>query len=246
MNTRRTAILKYLSRRGQAKVHELAEFADVSVVTMRQDLAVLEQEGFINRFHGGATLSESENISHRMSINYEKKRDIAMKAAELVESGDTILLESSSANALLARELAGRRIQVLSVNAFVARQIRPGDAAQVVMLGGLYQPESESLVGTLAKQCIESTYFSKAFLGIDGFTPDFGFTNRDMMRAEVATLIVSRCPQSYILADSSKFGHTGIARVCGLDDLAGVITNADLHDDYKSILRQGSAQLFLT
>ena len=245
MSRRRSAILTHLSQHGQASVHELSELTGVSVVTMRQDLAALEQDGFIRRTHGGATLLDSENIAHRLSIRYDKKLRIAEMAAALVDEGETVLLESGSANALLARELAKRQVQVVAANAFVARQVHRGDAANVVILGGIYQPDSESIVGQLAKLGIESTFFSKAFLGMDGFTEETGFTNRDMMRAEIATLIIKRCPKSYILADSSKFGNTGLARICGLDDLAGVITNTDLPEPYRRAIDSSKAELYL-
>lgn len=245
MNPRRAAILEHLSKNGQASVQELCALHGVSMVTMRRDLGDLEKEGFLRRTHGGAMLMESENIAHRLSINYEKKIDIARKAATLVRDGETVFLESGSANALLARELAGRRVQVVVANLFVARQIKPGDLARVVVLGGMYQSDSESLVGSMARRGIAETFFTKAFIGMDGFTPESGFTNRDMDRAEIAAAAVERCPASYVLADSSKFGAMGMARICGLDDLAGVITNEDLAADMADVVRKSKAELFL-
>ena len=245
MNPRRAAILEILAKNGQATVQELAETSGVSVVTMRQDLSALENEGFLRRTHGGASLLESENISHRMSIRYEEKLKLAKKAAGLVKDNETILLESGSANALLARELASRNVQIVAANLFVAKQIRPGDLARVVVIGGMYQPESESVVGAMARQNIESTFFTTAFLGMDGFTLETGFTNRDMMRAEIAAFIVKRCKNSYILADSSKFGTTGMAHICGLDDLAGVITDKDLPEQFVKTIKKSKAKLHL-
>lgn len=245
MNPRRSAILEHLSKKRHASVQELCEKFGVSMVTMRRDLGDLEKEGFLRRTHGGAVLQESNNIAHRLSINYEKKMDIAKKAASLVEDGETVFLESGSANALLARELAGRKVQVVAANLFVARQIKPGDLARVVVLGGIFQPDSESLVGSMARQSLSLTFFSKAFIGTDGFTVESGFTNRDMDRAEIATAAVERCPQSYVLADSAKFGAMGMARICGLDDLAGVITDADLAEDMAAGIRRSKAELFL-
>lgn len=217
----------------------------VSVVTIRQDLNTLEKDGFIRRTHGGATLLDTDNIARRLSIRYEQKLAVARKAASLVEDNETVLIESGSVNALLARELAGRRVQIIAANVFVAQQIRTGDAARVVILGGIYQPESESVVGPLARQGIEATFFSKAFLGMDGFTPEAGFTNSDMMRAEIGSTVVKRCADTFIVGDSTKFNRTSMNRVCGLDDLAGVITNADLPEEQRARLDAGRARLHL-
>lgn len=245
MNHRQSEILNHLSRHGQATVQELSQLLGVSMVTMRQDLSALENEGMLKRTHGGASLLESENIAQRLSIRFEEKQRIVERAAALVTDGETVLLECGSANALLARLLAGRRVQLLVTNLFIARQIKPGDLAKVVVLGGIYQPDSESIVGAMARQNIRSTNFTKAFIGIDGFTPETGFTNRDMERAEIASLIVERCPNCFILADSSKFGKTGMAHICDAASLAGVITDKDLPEKYAKAIRKSGAALHL-
>lgn len=244
MNQRASRILSHLSMHGQATVRELAEIVGVSNVTVRQDLTALERDGLLKRTHGGATLMDPENIVQRMGIRYEQKLVIARRAAGLVRDGETVLLESGSANAVLARELAGRHVQLIVTNVFIAQQIRPGDLAKAAIMGGVYQPDSGGVVGAMAQRNIESTFFTKAFLGMDGFTPETGFTNRDMERAAVASLIVRRCENSYILADSSKFGHTGMAHICDLDDLAGVITNSDIPEKFARAIRKSRAELY--
>lgn len=245
MIQRHVDIIDLLSRQDRATVRELSERAGVSEVTIRQDLSHLEREGLLRRVHGGATLLETDNIARRLTIRHEAKLTIAREAAALVEDGETVLVESGSANVLLARELAGREVQLVTNNLFVARQIRPGDRARVAVVGGAYQPESEALVGALAKVGIRETVFSKAFLGMDGFTPEAGFTNRDMMRAEIAAAVIERSRAAYIVGDSSKFGRTGMARFATLEDVAGVITDAGLAADYVALIRKSSATLVL-
>ncbi len=245
MNQRHAAILDRLAQNGQATVQELSAMSGVSVVTVRHDLDVLEKDGFIRRVHGGAALLDTDNIARRLSIRYEQKLAIAKLAATLVEDNETVLIESGSANALLARQLASRRVQIVAANLFVARQVRAGDPARVAVLGGIYQPDSEGLVGAMARKGIEETNFNKAFLGMDGFTPEAGFTNHDMMRAEIGSAVAARQTACYILADSSKFGRTAMSRICGLEDLAGVITNSDLPARFADAVRASRAALHL-
>ena len=245
MNQRHNAIIDMLSHRDKATVKELSDLTGVSVVTIRQDLTLLERDGFLRRVHGGATLLETDSIARRVSIRYEQKLAIARRAAALVADGDCVLIESGSVNALLARELAGRRVQIVAANLFVARQIKPGDLAGVAVLGGIYQTDSEAIVGPLAKLGIRETFFGKAFLGFDGFTPEAGFTNRDMMRAEIASEIIARGAPVYMLGDSSKFGRNGLARICGPDSAAGVITGSDLAPPFVDAIRTGRTELHL-
>lgn len=245
MNQRHSTIIDTLSRRDKATVKELSDMTGVSVVTIRQDLTQLEREGFLRRVHGGATLLDTDSIARRLSIRHEQKVAIARKAASLVADGETVLIESGSVNALLARELASRPVQIVAANLFVARQIKPGDAARVVVLGGMFQPDSEAVVGPLAKVGIRETFFSKAFLGVDGFTPEAGFTNRDMMRAEIEAEIIARGSPAYVVCDSSKFGRNCLARVCGPAELAGVITDSGLAAEFVRAIGAGGAKLHL-
>lgn len=234
MTKRVDGILRILAKDGKATVLELAGELGVAPATIRKDLMFLEKGGFLHRVHGGAELTEIDDISHRMSINYNEKLRIARKARELVTENETIFVESGSLNALFVKELADLAgLTIITSNAFVARSIEQQKGCTVVLLGGVFQKESESLVGNLAKVCLENINFSKVFLGIDGFTFDTGFTGRDMMRAEIIEAVVKKGHEIIILSDSSKFGHIGMSRYCSLDDVDIVVTDDQLPQEYR-------------
>lgn len=242
MKDRRRKIVSLLSANGKMAVNGLAESLGVSTVTVRQDLTALEGEGLVRRVHGGAELAYTDNLSGRLTVNYEKKLCVAQAAADLVRDGDTILIESGSANALLAREVAKkRRVTVVTPNAFIARQVWDGDnrdQGNVILLGGLYQWESESMVGSLARMCLEHIRFSVAFIGIDGISATDGVTNHDMMRAELSALIVRCSPRTVIACDSSKIGHADLVKFANPSDIALLITNGDASENEILSLRQ--------
>ncbi len=106
----------------------------------------------------------------------------------------------------------------------------------MVLLGGVYQEESESIVGNLAKLCIETLNFSKVFLGIDGYTFNTGITGRDMMRSEIASLVVSKGTEIFILTDSSKFGRINMSKYCSLEDIDHIITDSDITNEYRDYI----------
>lgn len=237
MNDRQSRILSILANGFEASVNELSRELSVSSVTIRQDLTFLEKEGLLKRVHGGAVLRGSDDITSRMGINYENKILIARKAASLIEDGETLFIESGSINALFAKELLNRSgITIVTTNVFIARQLRKARQVQVILMGGIYQHESESVVGQLAKSCIDQINFRKAFIGIDGFTPETGFTSKDMMRAEIAAEIVARSREAYILTDSSKFHRSELRRICKTEDIACVVTDRDVPDEVSSFL----------
>ncbi len=103
LNKRQSRILEILGLNNRTSVNELSQKLDVSSVTIRQDLNHLESEGLLKRVHGGAVLKDGDDLDNRLGINYDKKLRIARTVAEYVNDGETILIESGSVNALLAR-----------------------------------------------------------------------------------------------------------------------------------------------
>ena len=164
MNNRQVNILKLLEVNNLTSVNELSVRLSVSSATIRQDLSFLESEGLIKRVHGGAVLEDAEDLSNRLGFNYDKKLRIARMAAGLVNDGETILIESGSTNALLARELAKKKnITIITTNVYIARQLRKSEKTGVILLGGIYQPASESLVGKITRASLDQINFDKAF-----------------------------------------------------------------------------------
>jgi DeoR/GlpR family transcriptional regulator of sugar metabolism len=246
MNSRQNSILGILTTNKKANVNYLAKELNVSTVTIRQDLSYLEAEGYLTRVHGGAILKSADDISYRLAINYDKKIRIAKAAAECILDGDTIFLESGSINALLARELEERKnINIITTNVFIVRQLRRNKTANIILLGGIYQTESESLVGNLAKQFIEKVNFNKCFIGIDGFETNSGFTSKDILRADIASSIIKKSPEVYIVSDSSKFGLTQLTSICNVNDVDYVITDSDIEDKYRSFLEAGGVKVII-
>ena len=246
INERQNTILEMLAQNDQTTVKELSLRLNVSAVTIRQDLNFLELEGLLKRVHGGAVLRDADDLSNRLGVNYEKKLNIARKLAENIKDGETILIESGSVNALLARELVKRkRVTIITTNVYIARQFRRDEQANIIILGGVYQHESESLVGKITRICLDQVNYDKAFLGIDGYTKESGFTLRDLFRAEISSHIIQKSREVFIVSDSSKFGKTELTNICFLSDIHHIATDNDLSSDYRSEFHQAGIDLIL-
>lgn len=232
MNERQKAILRILSEDRELTVTDLADRFKVSGVTIRQDLDALQKEGLLKRVHGGAVLHSDEDIGHRLGINFEEKLAIATVASARINKGDTIFIEAGSANAVLARELSRRSgIRVVTNNVFIARTLKDSDN-DVIILGGYYQHESECVVGQVAKVGLQELNFTKAFIGLDGFTFDDGLTCSDMMRAEITTQVVGKAQEVYVLTDFTKFGRVALSRICTVEEITEMITDEDIPPEY--------------
>ncbi|MGL1892698.1 MAG: DeoR/GlpR family DNA-binding transcription regulator [Spirochaetaceae bacterium] len=247
MNKRHEQILNIVSKEKEISVNSLSEILNVSLVTIRSDLRLLEEQNLLIRTHGGASLSPTDDISHRLSINYSLKQKIAYAAAEQVEEGETILLEAGSCVALMAQALATRKnINVITNNAFVARQMKDSKSINVILIGGIYQKESESMVGTMVPEYLSYYNFTKVFIGMDGFTKEHGAMCRDLDRSEVMSEFVKRGKKVYILSDSGKMGKTAVKTICKPEDINCIITDADVSAEYQDFLRENNVELIMT
>jgi DeoR/GlpR family transcriptional regulator of sugar metabolism len=125
MNSRRQELLKLVAQETKLSVNQIAEHLEVSGVTVRQDLDYLQKEGFLKRVHGGVAIIDSDDISSRLTINYDKKLRIAKKASSFVQRGETILIEGGSTNTILAKEVSKRDgITIITPSVFIARECR--------------------------------------------------------------------------------------------------------------------------
>ena len=246
LNAVRDAVFKA----GSCRVVDLAAEFNVSGVSIRKSLDELERQGVVRRFHGEARIYTGDDIPFRMHLHYAEKQAIAGRAAALVEPGDTILLEAGSAIAMFAERIKNvQGLTVITTNLFIARLFR-GSKVRVIVLGGVYQEESESLVGPSVCESIRAIGFSKAFIGVSGFTIADGFMLNDIPRAEVSRAILERCAEcgakAWILTDSSKFGVSHAATICSdLSLITGVVTDAGIPDTCRRNLESSGVRLLL-
>lgn len=246
LNQRQSRILEILGINNRTSVNELSSRLDVSAVTIRQDLNHLESQGLLKRVHGGAVLKDGDDLDNRLGINYDKKLKIARKVAAYVNDGETILIESGSVNALLAREIvAEKQVTIITTNVYIARQFRKNRKADIILLGGIYQHDSEALVGKMTRACIDQININKAFIGIDGYTTEKGFMLRELHRAEVSSHIIQRANDVFVVSDSSKFGRTELTSVCSSCDIQHVATDEDLPQEFRDALQNEGVELIL-
>ena len=245
MKGRETEILEILTEQKRVEVSSLAEKIGVSQVTIRTDLNELESRGIIKREHGYAVLRSDADISGRIAYHYETKRLIASKAAELVHDGETIMIESGSCCALLAEELVNSKngVTIITNSAFIAGYIRLRIQAKVILIGGIYQNDSQVMVGPMVKQCAENFFVDKLFVGTDGYTGRIGFTNSDQMRAQAVRDMALRAEQVVILTESSKFNRNGAVPLQLSNRIKTVITDTGIPNEAQQDLKEHGISL---
>ena len=238
MKNRGNKILELLTKDNKIEVSHLAEELGVSQVTMRKDLDTLESKGVIKREHGFALLGSTEDINGRIAYHYEEKRKIAQKAAGLVSNGDTIMIENGSCCALLADTLTATKkdLTIITNSAFIAEYIRGKSNFQINLLGGIYQQDSQVMVGPMILQCVENFFVDRFFIGTDGYSTKMGFTNQDQMRAQAVRDMARQAEEVIVLTESEKFSKRGIVPLNLKDQIKAVITDSEIDSFYEAEL----------
>lgn len=242
--TREAYILDRLAQDGSLSVAALSRDLGVSEVTIRASLKQLEARGLLARTHGGAQASSFQNVLERQHHHPAAKAAIAATAARLVRDSDTIMVEAGTTTAALVRGLtrsSGVQVVTNSTLAFAAARLNP--ALRLTLTGGRFHPESESLVGFGALRSLAEFNVRLAFIGTDGFTRERGLTTQFADGAEVIRAMVAQAEETWVLADSSKYGRAGFVNVVPLSAITGVITDAAIGSESLEALREAGLQV---
>lgn len=247
MSKRDARILETLTSQGKVEVAILSQQLGVSEVTVRKDLDALQAKGLVQRVHGFAQLANPNDVGGRLAYHYEEKRLIARRAAELVPDGSTIMVESGSCCALLARELAdsANGVTIVTNSAFIANYVRDSARVSCVLLGGSYQRDSQVMVGPLVHTCAQEFYVDRLFIGADGWVEGAGFTNADQMRADAVRSMAESAAEVVVLTESEKFGQRGAIPMRLPGKQVSVITDERISDEWRQSLERSGVAVVL-
>lgn len=227
---RREKILELLREDGSAKVIQLAKLFKVSEVTIRQDLEKMEIDELIIREHGGAYLKNVETQVRSFSLmnqeNLDKKELIGRKAAELIENGDVIILDSGSTTTEIAKNLKGRKNLTVITNALnIALMLGSEPGIEVMMTGGEFKPPTLSLTGQKAADFLKDINVSKLFLATAGISLKAGLTYPSISDLVVKKAMIDAAETVYLVADSSKIRKPSFASLGALSLIDYIITD---------------------
>lgn len=242
---RDSKILEIITAEHKVEVAVLSDVLGVSEVTVRKDLDALQAKGLVVREHGFATLANPNDVGGRLAYHYEEKLRIARAAASLVADGSTVMVENGSCCALLARELADTKsgVTIVTNSAFIAAYVRDSARVAVTLLGGVYQHDSQVMVGPLVRTCAQEFYVDRLFVGTDGWIRGVGFTNADQMRADAVRAMAESAAEVVVLTESEKFGQRGAVPMRLAGKKVSVITDGNVSDDTRLSLDGDGVEL---
>jgi DeoR family fructose operon transcriptional repressor len=239
---RRLRILQALDEAGTLSTEQLAQRLEVSAETIRRDLVQLDQQGRLQRVHGGAmngkvVRQEEPPFAERAGVAAEAKRRIAQVASGLVAPGQTVAFDVGTTALAVARALPG------SFHGTVVTCSLAG--VEVLVAGGRVRGGDLAVSNAQTVEFFRDVHADVAFLGSGGVDPEAGLTDFYVDEVVTRRVIIAKASAAYVLADASKLGKVAAHRVCGLDEVTAVVTDQRPPRSLAGAIRDAGGRLLM-
>ncbi len=234
-------ILHILQDKHSVTVQQLCDVLGASESTVRRDLQTLDNQGRLNRVHGGATLANNrfiaaeETMTNKEAQAVSQKADIGAATAQLIRSEDFVYIDAST-TLQLVKCLSGSALHAVYVtNGIAHARILAQKGCRVYVLAGQVRPSTEAIVGAGAMANLQHYHFTKAFMGANGVTLGEDFTTPDVEEAELKNTALNRAMETWFLIDDSKFDKVYAAVICPLIE-GSIFTNHLPNEKYRQYI----------
>ena len=241
---RRRKILELLEQKGQITVGDIVDKFSISAVTARGDLDALASGGAAIRSHGGAVRQMEANRDYplrlKAALHRSEKAKIGRAAAELIQPGEVVILDSGTTTAEIARQLKARNLQPLTVitNALnIVSELVDATGISVIGLGGLLRPVSLSFVGPQAEAMLRDLHADRLFLAVDGFDFENGPSTPDVLEAQLNAVMMRVAKETNVVADYSKLGRRSVSRIGPIEKVHRLITDSRAPEEFTRELK---------
>jgi DeoR/GlpR family transcriptional regulator of sugar metabolism len=242
-------IIALLEKENRLVTKDLPEKLNTTAVTIRKDLAILEQRGFLKRTHGGAMktkkLFPGLALNEKEKINLEEKMRIAKKAAKFISEGDTIILDSGSTTSLIAKEIKHLSGVTVITNAINIANVLLDSDIEVILIGGSLLKETSTLVGPLADDALRKISADKLFLGVDGIDFEVGLTTPNIYEANTSHVMMEISGEVILVVDSSKFGRRSLGVISKVNEVNRIITTKKLSENELEKFTDYDVEVFI-
>lgn len=231
---RHELIIQQLNAKGQLSVTELSTMLNVSEVTIRKDLTLLEKNNMLYRAHGKAIKRSpyinDRDVNVKMQQYPSQKIAIAKAAVTLIEPNDSIIIASGTTVEYFAREIKVNEgnLTVITSALNVASALVHNRNIEVIQLGGIVRHSSLSAVGCDTERMLENFTGSKLFIGVDGLDLEYGLSTTNLLEANLNRAMIRSTQKTIVLCDSSKFDRRGFSRICEIDEIDQIITDSGI------------------
>ncbi len=253
---RQQEIINILEAEGSVKTSVLCKKFSASRETIRRDLESLEERKLVRRIHGGAMRVEHEyetpsfyaSFEQRMKSHSREKEAVALEAAQYVEDGQAIVLDSGTTALELARVLKKRNFCSLTVvtNSLpIISELADTEGITLVLTGGVYRPEEKALTSDLATLIFSKINIDTLFLTTSGVSVERGVTYQRIDEIVVQNKMMEASEKTVVIADGSKIGDNSMVKMCGIGKVSMIITDSKADTEQVERLRSAGVPVVI-
>jgi len=230
IDDRRAQEMELISTNGFMSLTDLVQNVGVSESTIRRDLEVLEEQGLLRRTHGGAICLKDSPVhrlafSDRQTTAVSEKAAIADAVARLIPPGRAVIINGGTTCYQVARSIQGRRLNVVTNSVPIASLLSADVTTEVTLIGGFLYPRTGVALGGMAERQLEGLHAAQMVLSCAGITEEGAFNTNQMM-VDVERKMMQLADEVILAVDHTKFGARSLVRLCGLDEIDVIVTDA--------------------
>ncbi len=242
-------IVDYIYRNKTLTLDQICQQFHISKSTLRRDLNAILSAGDIEKIYGGVTVSQRRELvsfDERNIKHPEEKKRIASAAAQLIENGDVIFIDSGTTTLHLLEAISDlKNITVLTNNLEIIIRAVPFPNISVISLSGVLMRETFSFAGTNAAQVLQNYNISKAFMAASGFSAQNGVMNSSPLETDIKITAIERSRQVYLLADSSKCNAVSLMTYCDLGKVDTLVTDAEPSPEIRESMEKSGGRILI-
>lgn len=242
-------IVEYLKIHNLVTVDDLVKVVSASPATIRRDLVKLDEQGVIDRTHGGVSLNRfvatQPTTNEKILLNSVEKQKIAEEAAKLITPGCSIVLDAGTTSMAVAKHITDFPLRAITVDLHIALFLSAYKEIEVIIAGGKVDDSSQSTIGENSRQLLRSLNPDIAFLTCNSWSLEKGITTPTEEKSLLKRDLVANAQRKVLIADSTKYGAYSLYKACNLDDLDIIVTDKDLDENIQSQIRAKNIHLIV-
>lgn len=239
---------QYILEHGMVSMEELKEAFQISMNTVRLDVAQLASKGTVRKVYGGvcSTRSSLEPFHERETKNISGKRAVGKAAAALVKDGDIIYIDSGTTTMYLMEYLGERKnVTVLTNNLNAINRALPYLDLNIISLPGVLERKTNSFVSTDTVKTLEKYNINKAFMASSGILENGTITNSLPLEFEIKKAAIAKSEEVYLMIDAGKYGKSALLTYAVMEDLTGIIVDSGVGKGLMELCSRSSVELFI-
>lgn len=236
---------EYVFEHESVSLEELVGHFNVSMNTIRRDVKDLVDSGVFRKVYGGVSVNHSTLVvfDERKDRNLTKKQEIGRLAAQQIENGDVIFIDSGTTTIEMLPFLGQKQLTVVTNNFDFIHQAKPYPGLSIFSTGGMFERKTDSFVGFQSIELLKKYNINKAFVASTGVSLTNGVTNSSPLETDIKSTVVQKSLSVFLLIDDSKFDKYALTTYCSLSDIDVLITNSVPGENYVQYAKEHNVKI---